>query len=400
MTAPQRMKSQKSKSLKNQLGNDGARLPVYGLHLFSGDISCSHRSYPWVVVFLLTVMVVQSAGKPPTYSELSQQRQNKAQENHKFMEGCLDNQTQAPPTVSGNQGLSEVQQKMDRPPQEAPDGSLNHENTDNGSEHAGVGSSEQTGGKAPSQTANAGSGQTDQRPPEEASQLTDHRRTSQQADRRSSSQTERRTSEPPNQQLPSLLEGKASEKIDDRVSLPSGGKAPEKTDQGPLEHDEQTSPDQADYKTSGKSQRQVYNQDNFLDEDDIDQHRFSEDNNRISHETEKQADYHSFYKTLAQAEKGSLSNIGDNKEIKEADFKIQPCTFEDSQMDIRSKVSTGEETESATTIQAYNLPDTEFTSDSQSSYEKLPSITTKVYYTSSQDKFQTTEITTVGKRDI
>ncbi|XP_038200314.1 testis-specific expressed protein 55 [Arvicola amphibius] len=274
---------------------------------------------------------------------------------------------------------------MDNPPQEAPDGSLNYENTDNGSEHAGVGSSEQTGGKASSQTANAGSGQTDQRTPEEASQLTDHKRTSQQADRRSSSEAERRTSELPNQQLPSLLEGKASEKIDDRVSLPSVRKASEKTDQGPLEYDEETSPDQADYETSGKSQRQVYSQDEFLDEDDTDQHRSSEDNNQIRHETEKQAEYRSYYKTLAQAENRSLSEIGDNKEIKDADFKIQPCTFEDSQTDIRSKVSTGEETESATTVQAYHLLDTEFTSDSQSSYEKLPSITTK---------FQTTEITT------
>lgn len=345
----------------------------------------------WVVVFLLIVIVVQSAGKPPTYSELPQQRQNKAQENHKFMEGCLDNQTQAPPTVPGNQGQSEVQQKMDKPPQESPDGSLNYENTDNGSEHAGVGSSEQTGGKASSHTANAGSEQTDQRTPEEAFQLTDHRRTSQQADRRSSSQAERRTSELPKQPLPSLLE-----KIDDQVSLSSGGKASEKTDQESSEHDEQTSSDQDDYKTSEKSQRQVYNQDDFLDEDDLDQHRLSEDSNRISQETDKQADYRSYYRTLAQAENRTLSEIGDNKEIKEADFKIQPCTFEDSQTDIGS----GEETESTTTIQAYNLPDTEFTSESQSSYEKLPSITTKMYYTSNQDKFQTTEITTVGKRDI
>lgn len=351
---------------------------------------------PWAIVFLLMVIVVQSAGKPPTYSELPQQRQNKAQENHKFMEGCLDNQTQAPPTVPGNQGQSEVQQKMDTPPQEAPDGSLNYENTDNGSEHAGVGSSEQTGSKASSQTANAGSEQTDQRTPEEAFQLTDHRRTSQQADRTSSSQAERRPSELPNQPLPSLLEGKASEKIDDQVSLPSGGKASEKTDQESSEHDEQSSSDQDDYKTSEKSQHEVYNQDDCLDEDDLDQHRLTEGSNRISHETDKQADRRSYYRTLAQAEDRTLSEIGDNKEIKEADFKIQPCTFEDSQTDNTS----GEETESTTTTQAYNLADTEFTSESQSSYEKLPSITNKVYYTSNQDKIQTTETTTVGKRDI
>ncbi|CAO2631938.1 Testis-specific expressed protein 55 [Lemmus lemmus] len=281
---------------------------------------------------------------------------------------------------------------MDKPPQEAPEGSLNHENTDNGSgsEHAGVGSSEQTGGKASSQTANAGSGQTDHRGSEEASQLTDHRRTSQQADRRSSGQAERRTSELPNQQLPSLPEEKASEKTDDQSR-----KASEKTDQGSLEHDEQTSPDKADYRTSGKNQHQDYNQDDFLDEDNINQYSFSEDNNQIRHEREKEADYSSYYKTLVQTENRLLSEIDDNKEIKEDDFKIQPCTFEDSEPDIRSKVSTDEETESTTTIQAYIPLDTEFTSDSHSSYEKLPSITTKVYYTSSQNKLQTTEITTV-----
>ncbi|KAL1788719.1 Tetraspanin containing [Sigmodon hispidus] len=305
---------------------------------------------------------------------------------------------------------------MVEPLQEVPDGSSNQENPDQspnnkkthveggagqvppkGSEHAGVGSSEQTGDKAPNQITNAGSGQPEQRASEEASWATD-RRSSQQFDHRSSDQPGRRTSDSPDQQLPSPLEGKASEKIDDRVSLPSGGKASEQTDQGTWEHADQTTLDQADYRASGKSQRQVNNQADFPVEDDPYQHRFSEDierdYDRIEHGTEKPADYRSYYKTLAQTENRSLSEIDDSKVIKEADFQVQPCTFEDSQTDLRSKVSTAGETESTTTLQTFNLPDTEFTSDSQSSYEKLPSITTKVYYTSSQDKFQTTEITT------
>ncbi|XP_051047578.1 testis-specific expressed protein 55 [Phodopus roborovskii] len=302
---------------------------------------------------------------------------------------------------------------MDEPPQEAPNGSQNHEDTDQspnnqknyieggegqaphkGSEHHGVGSSEQTSDKASNQAANEGSQETDQRTSEEASQPSEYR-ASQLVDRRSSDHTERKTLESPNQQLPSLLEGKASEKLDDRVSLLSGEKASEQTDQGTLEHSDQTSSDQAEY---GKGQRLVYNEADFLPEDYTDQHMFSEDEEMdygsVSHKTEKQADYRSYYKTLAQTKNRSLSEIDDNKEVKEADFKIQPCTFEDSQADLRSKVSTAGETESATTIQAYNPPDAEFTSDSQFSYEKLPSITTKVYYSSSQDKFQTTEVTT------
>ncbi|XP_052595872.1 testis-specific expressed protein 55 [Peromyscus californicus insignis] len=318
---------------------------------------------------------------------------------------------------------------MDEPPQEAPDGSLNRENpgqTPNnqetyieggagqapqrGSDDAGVGPSEQTGDKASSQDASAGSGQTDQRTSEEASQPTDHRspghtdkRPSQQVDRRSSGQAERRTSKPTSQQPPSLHERKASEKIEDQASLPSGGKTSEQADQGTWEYGEHTLSDQADYRTSGKSQRQFYNQADVA-EDATEQRRFSEGSERnydsTSHETEKPADYRSYYKTIAQAENRSLSDIGDTKEVEEADFKIQPCTFEDSQTDLKSKVSTAGETESTTTIQAYNLHDMEFTSDSQSSYEKLPSITTKTYYSSNQDKFQSTEITTDIQTEI
>ncbi|OBS68383.1 hypothetical protein A6R68_03077 [Neotoma lepida] len=349
---------------------------------------------------------------------------------------------------------------MDEPPQEAPDGSLNHESTaqspnnqtthieegagqapHRGSADDGVGSSEQSSDKASNQIANAES----EKPLEEASQPTVYRspghtdKTSQQVDRRASgqaerrmsqqierrlsgqaerrmsqvdrrsgqaerrmsqkvdrrsSQAERRTSEPPSQQLPSLLEGTGSEKIDDQVALAFGGETSEQAEQGTWEHDEHTLLHQDDDRTLGKSEYQVYNQADFLAEDYTEQHRFSVDvergSDRIKHETEKQADYRSYYKTLAQAENRSLPEIDDNKEMEEADFKIQSCTFEDSQTDLKSKVSTGGETESTTTVQAFTLHDTEFISDTQSSHEKLPSITTKVYYTSSQ----TTEITT------
>ncbi|XP_034371607.1 testis-specific expressed protein 55 isoform X2 [Arvicanthis niloticus] len=306
---------------------------------------------------------------------------------------------------------------MDEPPLEVSDESLNHKNTaqtpDNqktnteragqalpkGSEQAGVGSSEPTGDKLSGQATNAGNRQTDRRTSEEAeqksSQPTEHRlpghaerRASQQAERRAS---DRRTS----QQLPSLSERKASEKIDGEVSLPSGRKASEQTDQETLEHDDLTSSDDAD-PLSGKSQRQVYNQAGYwAAEGSSDKQRLSEeiekDYAQVIHTTEKQAGYRSYYKTLAHIESRSLADIDDNIE---ADQRVQPCTFEDSETELRAKGSTTEETESATTIQAYNPQDTELTTDTQSSHEKLPSITTKVYYTSSPEKFQTTEYTT------
>ncbi|GAB1300278.1 Testis-specific expressed protein 55 [Apodemus speciosus] len=293
--------------------------------------------------------------------------------------------------------------------EEPPDESLNHENTaqtpDNqktntegagqalhkGSDHAGVGSSEPTGDKVSGQAANAGSRQTDRRTSEEAEQrLPGHaeRKASQQAERRLS---ERRTS----QQRPSLSEGKASEKIDGQAPLPSGRKTSEQTGQETSEHDDLISSDDADY-LPGKSQRQV-NQVGYWTEDSHDQHRLSEEvekeYTKVRHTTEKQAGYRSYYKTLAHIESRSLTDIHDTRET---DHRVQPCTFEESETELRSKVSTTEETESATTIPAYNPRDTELTTDTQSSHDKLPSITTKVYYSSSPEKMKTTEFTSVG----
>ncbi|XP_021065762.1 testis-specific expressed protein 55 [Mus pahari] len=292
---------------------------------------------------------------------------------------------------------------MDEPPDE----SLNHENTTQipnneknniegagqalhrGSEHAGVGSSEPTGDKVSGQ-ANAGSRQTGRRTSEEAEQRspqsTEHRlpghaerRASLQAERRLS---ERRTSQPPNPQLPSLSERKASGKTDGQGSLPS-----EQTET--LELDDLIPSASANY-LSGRSQQQEYNQRGYWTEDSSDQYRLTEDIEKdyaqVRHTTEKQAGYRSYYKTLAHIESRSLTDTHDNRE---ADQRVQPCTFEDSEAELPSKVSTTEETESATTLQAYNTQDTELTTDT--SHEKLPSITTKVYYLSSPEKLQTTE---------
>ncbi|XP_028643994.1 testis-specific expressed protein 55 [Grammomys surdaster] len=302
---------------------------------------------------------------------------------------------------------------MDEPPLEVPDESLNHKNTaqtsDNqktnteragqalpkGSEHAGSGSSEPTGDKVSSQAANANR-QTDRRTSEEAeqksSQPTEHRLPGH-AERRASQQAERRLSERrTSQQLPSLSEGKASEKIDGQASLPSGRKGSEQTHQEILEHDDLTSSDDADH-LPGKSQ--VYNQAGYwAEEGSSDKHRLSEDIEKdyaqVSRTTEKQAGYRSYYKTLAHIESRSLTDINDNRE---ADQRVQPCTFEDSETELGTKGSTTEETESATTIQPYNPHNIELTTDTQSSTEKLPSITTKVYYSSSPEKIQTTEYT-------
>ncbi|EDM11206.1 rCG52781, isoform CRA_b [Rattus norvegicus] len=304
---------------------------------------------------------------------------------------------------------------MDEPPLEVPDESLNHENADQtpdnqktnteeagqvlhrGSEHAGVGSSEPTGDKVSGQGANAGYRQATRRTSEEAEQRSSQpteqrlpglveRRASQPAERRLS---ERRTSQPPSHPLPSLSEGKTSERIDGQVSLPSGGRSSEQADPGSSEQDDLSSTDET-YYASGKSQRQT----DYWFEDPSNPHRLSEEIERditqVRRTIENHSGYRSYYKTLARTENQSLTDIHD---IREAGQRVQPCTFEDNETDIPSKVSTADETESTTTVQAYTPYDTEIMTDTQSSREKLPSITNKVYYPSSPEKIRTTEFT-------
>ncbi|XP_008841207.1 testis-specific expressed protein 55 [Nannospalax galili] len=253
------------------------------------------------------------------------------------------------------------------------------------SEHAGVGSSEQIDDKVSSQAERRASQQADRRSSGPA-----ERRAFQQADQRTSGQAERRISEPTGQQFPSLPERKAPEQLYDRVSVSSDGKASEWTglsDQRTSEEIEisektdQVWLDQDDHRTVKSQSQPDYR-------DGSDEYYY-----QAVSSTKRQTDYRSYYKTIAQTENRVLPEFSESIEDKEAN-KIQPFKFEDSQTDLKSRLSSIVETESTTTNQAYNPPDTGFTSDSPSSCEKLPSITTKVYYTSSQEKVQATETST------
>nr|XP_021504249.1 uncharacterized protein C3orf30 homolog [Meriones unguiculatus] len=286
---------------------------------------------------------------------------------------------------------------MDEPPGEAPDGSFNQENiaqspdnqktqgeagqaTHRGSKHPEDEQPEPSGDKTPSQAANTRSGQTDQGASEE---LTDHRSPGS-AEIKASQQVDHKISEPPSQQIPRKLEGKVREEIEVGMSLPSSKRASEQTDQ--------SSSYQTDSRMSGKSQ--PYSTDDYEAEDFPVQPRFREDKEadyeRMGRATENDTD--SYYKPFAQ---GSLPETFDNNEAAQ---KIQPCTFEDSQIELRSRASTGE-TESSATVQIFPH-ESEIATDFQFSREKLPHITSKTYYFSNQEAVQGTENTTNAYEDF
>nr|XP_045004353.1 testis-specific expressed protein 55 [Jaculus jaculus] len=216
------------------------------------------------------------------------------------------------------------------------------------------------------------------------------RRTSQQTDRRSSGQVDRRTSESPDFQLPSLTETISSGKIDE---VPSDGRGSGQIDQGaptPAEkiasQTDNKLPVLSDQGTSQQSEEQATYQDRIYDHEDENQAHL------LGSREIDQKDFRSYYKTLRQAEDRL---IPDRKDDIGDDDRIEPCTFSDSQTDLKPKLS-AQETESSPTIQLYNTGDIKPTNNVQAkerpSYEKLPTISTKVYYTSSMEKIHVPEI--------
>ncbi|XP_062966682.1 testis-specific expressed protein 55 [Cynocephalus volans] len=250
--------------------------------------------------------------------------------------------------------------------------------------------------------------------------LTD-RRISDQIDHRMSSQAERGTSVWVDHRMSSQAERRISEQTDHRLSGPAGQGSSEKidlrssglVDQKTSQWIDQIQPDQADHRTSVKTHHQVYNQDTELPEhqavDQVDSHAdqlivdkadYSE-SDQADHLVDKQAEYEEdhlpYYGTLGQSEDKTFPKFGYSKEHKDADYRIQPCKFEDSQTDLNSKllVAMETETESATVSQAYNPADSRFTSNFQARdpdfFQRFPSISPKLDDLISQEKTQAIE---------
>nr|XP_003935474.2 testis-specific expressed protein 55 isoform X1 [Saimiri boliviensis boliviensis] len=286
--------------------------------------------------------------------------------------------------------------------------------------------SEQTGGRLSIQSNQRGSEQTNNKMAGQS-----ERRASEQMDRRMSGQAEQRTSERIPHRLSSLSEGRTSGKIDSGSSIPSdqrpsvqidrrmSGKVERRTsvkihhrsaglaDQGTSEQTDVRLYGLADNKTSMKTHHQVYGQATQIDEHQaIDQahsnaDQFPVDNPdysetyQIDHLADRQTNHKvqlSYYGTRGQSEGRTFPLLGNGKEHKETDCRVQSCKFENSQVDPKSKLSAEMETQHATTIPACNPVDARFTSNfqakDQAHFQRLPSITSKLNYSSSQEKAQ------------
>nr|XP_051674970.1 testis-specific expressed protein 55 isoform X1 [Oryctolagus cuniculus] len=291
--------------------------------------------------------------------------------------------------------------------------------------------SEQADRRLSSQAERRTSEQADRRLSSQA-----ERRTSEQVDRRLSSQAERRTSEQVDRRLSSLAERRASEQADTSLFISSDQRAseqidsrssdqvesrtledsehrlsgladqrtPEQTDQilfnifeSTSEHTVQGLSDQVDHKTSVKTQlaeQAVDQAENYTDLT-VDKADFSEPY-QVDDLVDKQADDLSSNGSFDQYNR-VFSQFRDSKEDKEAEYRIEPCKFEDSQINLNSNSSVAmeTETESPTTVSAHHLLDTRFTSNFVAKdpdfYQKFPSISSK-YDNTSRENTQSIEI--------
>ncbi|XP_012319323.2 testis-specific expressed protein 55 [Aotus nancymaae] len=282
--------------------------------------------------------------------------------------------------------------------------------------------SEQIDGELSMPSDGRGSRQTDHRMSGQS-----ERRASEQMDCRISGQDEQRTSEQIPHRLSSLSEGRTSRQIDSVSSISSdqrpsvqidrrmSGKVERRThhrsaglaDQGTSEQTDLRLYDLVDHKTSVKTHHQVYGQATQIAEHQaIDQahsnaDQFPVDNadysetDQTDHLADRQTNHKvqlSYYGTRGQSEGRTFPLLGNGKEHKEADYRVQPCKFEDSQVNPKSKLSAEMEIQHATTIPACNPVDARFTSNFQAKdqalFPRLPSISSKLNYSSSQEKAQ------------
>uniref|UniRef100_A0A8C4LXH7 Testis expressed 55 n=1 Tax=Equus asinus asinus TaxID=83772 RepID=A0A8C4LXH7_EQUAS len=102
------------------------------------------------------------------------------------------------------------------------------------------------------------------------------------------------------------------------------------------------------------------------------------------------------YGAHGQSDDEIFTLFGPSKESEEADFRIEPCTFEASQTDLsNSKISTETDTENVTDTQVFDSLDGRFISNFQAKdqalSQRLPSISSKPDYVSRQETTQAIE---------
>uniref|UniRef100_A0A096MTC1 Testis expressed 55 n=1 Tax=Papio anubis TaxID=9555 RepID=A0A096MTC1_PAPAN len=211
----------------------------------------------------------------------------------------------------------------------------------------------------------------------------------------------------PSDQRPSVqIDRRMSGKVR-RTSVKTDYRLASLVHQGTSEQIDLRSHGLVDHKTSVKTHHQVYGKATELaehqtidqahsnaDQPPVDKADYSE-SDQIDHLADRQANHKdqlSYYERHGQSEDRIFPQLGNSKKDKEADYRVQPCKFEDSQVDLNSKLSVEMETQNATTTPAYHPVDARFTSNFQAKdqalFPRLPSISSKLNHISSQEKTQ------------
>ncbi|XP_037670945.1 testis-specific expressed protein 55 [Choloepus didactylus] len=194
-----------------------------------------------------------------------------------------------------------------------------------------------------------------------------------------------------------------SEEIDRRLSVSS--------DRRPSEEIDRRLSDQTDHRASVQTHRKVYDQASGLDKheaesdadhltDDYDDYGESDQiKNRTDGRVEDTEDYLPDYGIPGLFDYKTSTQFDSLKVDEMADYRVQPCKFEDSQTDVKNSKALVEETEtegeSVNFIPAYQLADVRFTSYYTAKHraysQRLPSISSKLDYLISPETAQAIE---------
>jgi hypothetical protein len=256
-------------------------------------------------------------------------------------------------------------------------------------------SSEQTGDKASSQADNTAYGlmdqsaPTDQRAtqqPEEELSKPIEQRPSQQVDHTLSSHEEKRAAQQADQRLSGQAERKLSQQPDFRLSRQADGEIAEGLS---YQADYRTQPHSYNQDTEVVEQQSADETDSEANQLTVDQDYYSEDD-----QVDYTDDYPSSNETPGQFEDRKFPVFNDKD--REDGYRIQYYNLEDSSTETKDQGSNPTQVDGQAGVRFTNTCQAK----GQSSYQKLPSISSRVHTTANQEKAQYTESSPVGERGI
>ncbi|XP_005602021.2 testis-specific expressed protein 55 isoform X1 [Equus caballus] len=220
------------------------------------------------------------------------------------------------------------------------------------------------------------------------SRQTESKRASEQSDHRMSGWANQSTSEQIYSRLSGLVQGKIPAQIDHTMPAPVDHRASIKTHHTTfaqaVQLAEQQAADQADSSVDNLTVDRADNSES----DQVDHFMNEGDNDTEANLFD--------YGAHGQSDDEIFTLFGPSKESEEADFSIEPCTFEASQTDLsNSKISTETDTENVTDTQVFDSLDGRFINNFQAKdqalSQRLPSISSKPDYVSRQETTQAIE---------